>query len=100
MVEVLWHLFIQGFVLSMVYLLIASGFNVIYGTTGHFHLSHAVVFALAGYVIVLLVERSGIPILLSIIFAILTSAGIGILLYFTIYRSVLTRNGTPLVLFI
>ncbi|WP_077211671.1 branched-chain amino acid ABC transporter permease [Bacillus dakarensis] len=98
--EILWQLFIQGVVLSMVYLLIASGFSVIYGTTGHFHISHAGVFTLAGYVLYLLMESMGLPIWISLILAIVISAILGALIYLTLYRAVLSRNGTHLVLFI
>jgi branched-chain amino acid transport system permease protein len=98
--EIIWQLFIQGLVLAMVYVLIASGFNVIYGTTGHFHISHAGVFTLAGYFLYLLIESMGIPVWISVVFAILLSAIVGVLIYLLIYRAVLSRNGTHLVLFI
>lgn len=98
--EILWQLFIQGIVLSMVYLLVASGFSIIYGTTGHFHISHAGVFTLAGYILYLLMESLGLPIWISIIIAMAVSAIIGALIYLSIYQAVLSRNGTHLVLFI
>lgn len=98
--EIFWQLFIQGLVLSMVYLLIASGFSVIYGTTGHFHISHAGVFTLAGYFLYLLVEVLNVSFLLSFVLSIGLSAIVGVLIYQFIYQQVLSRGGTLLVLFI
>lgn len=98
--EILWQLLMQGIVLSMVYVLIASGFSVIYGTTGHFHISHAGVFTLAGYFLYVLMENINLPIWMSVLLAILISAVAGALIYLTVYRAVLSRNGTHLVLFI
>ena len=98
--EIIWQLFIQGVILSMVYLLIASGFNIIYSTTGHFHIAHAGIFTIAGYFLYLLIESMGFPVWLSSIFAIVLASLAGVLVYLFIYTPVLSRNGTHLVLFI
>jgi branched-chain amino acid transport system permease protein len=98
--DIFWQLFLQGLVLSIVYLLIASGFGVIYGTTSHFHISHAGVFTLAGYFLYVLSEILNLPLVIAFVLALILCAGAGILIYSGLYRPILNKGGTPLVLFI
>jgi branched-chain amino acid transport system permease protein len=98
--DILWQLLLQGLAVSVVYLLIASGFSVIYSTTDHFHISHAGVFTLAGYLLFLFAQVLGLPILLAFILALASSALVGVLILRGLYYQVITRGGTKLVLFI
>jgi branched-chain amino acid transport system permease protein len=98
--DIFLQLFLQGLVLSMVYLLIASGFSVIYGTTSHFHISHAGVFTLAGYFLYVLAEILSIPLVIAFVVALILCALTGMLIYSGLYRPILNKGGTHLVLFI
>lgn len=77
---------------SAIYLLIALSFSVIYYTTKFFHIAHAVVITLGAYFVFLFANVIQIPFSLSLLFAIITAFGIGLLFEILIYRRMRKRN--------
>jgi len=98
--DIFWQLFLQGVILTVEYALIATGFGIIFSTTRHFHIAHAGVFTLAGYTLFIFVSLLNIPIIGSLILAVLIAALAGIGVYRGIYDQVLKRGGTMMTLFI
>jgi branched-chain amino acid transport system permease protein len=98
--SIYWQLFLQGLVDAVVYLLIASGFSVIYSTTKHFHISHAGVFTLAGYFLYVFTAVLGLPIIVGFILTLILMSITGTLILRGVYFPVIKRGGTHLILFI
>jgi branched-chain amino acid transport system permease protein len=98
--NIYWQLFLQGLVDAFLYLLIASGFSVIYSTTKHFHISHAGVFTLAGYFLYIFSQILGFPIIVGFFLSLVLTSITGVLILQGVYFPILRRNGTHLILFI
>jgi branched-chain amino acid transport system permease protein len=98
--DIFWQLFLQGVILSVEYALITTGFGIIFGTTGHFHIAHAGAFTLAGYVLFIFATLLNIPLFSALILAVIITALTGVFIYRGIYFQVIKRGGTMMTLFI
>jgi branched-chain amino acid transport system permease protein len=75
---------------------VAITFTYVYTTTGVFHVAHAGIFTLGGYLAWYL-SKEGIPFFLCVVLAMLISAAIGAAIEKGIYERLLKRQATPLV---
>lgn len=84
--------------LSLLAILVSFSFSIIYSTTRFFHFAHAVVFTSGAYFSFLFFKILGIPIALSIPFAIICSILLGCLIEFSIYRPLRKKQASSMVL--
>jgi branched-chain amino acid transport system permease protein len=78
---------------------VAMSFSLIYSTTRVFHVAHAGIFTLAGYVAWMLAAR-GLPFAASLLAAVAICALAGFLIQNQLYERLLRRGASPLVLLI
>jgi branched-chain amino acid transport system permease protein len=90
---ILVQVFMSGLSLSGYYALLAVGFALIFATLRIFHIAHAAVFAMAGYLVFLVHRVWGQPLLLAVILAIAASAAAGLLVDRVVYQPVLKKGG-------
>jgi branched-chain amino acid transport system permease protein len=93
------HLVVDGFVTGCAIGVVAVTFSLIYSTTKVFHMAHAGIYSLSGYVAYYLTEQ-GIPFAVALFGAIAACAVAGALIQHFLYRELANRNATPLVLLI
>ena len=72
--------YMQVFTIAFYYVVLASSWNLIAGYTGQFSLAHHAFAAIGGYASALLVTRSGFPIWVGILVALLSSTLMGLIL--------------------
>lgn len=72
--------YLQVFTIAFYYVVLASSWNLIAGYTGQFSLAHHAFAAIGGYTSALLVTRSGLPIWMGILAALLSSTLMGFIL--------------------
>jgi branched-chain amino acid transport system permease protein len=97
--ELFQQLLVNGLVLGAFYALLGLSWNLIYATTRIFHFAHALVFVIAAYGAVLLVER-GVPLLPALLVGVLVGGAAGVLCEVAIYRPLRAHGSTPLSLFL
>ena len=76
-----------------VYALIAMGFSLVYGTTKFFNLTHGVLTAIGGYVVLYASGSLGLPLPIAIVLGIAVAALIGWGTEIVIYRPLRNRKG-------
>lgn len=79
------------------YALVAMGFNLIYGTTKFFNLTHGVVAVVGGYTVFALTKMFGMPVWLAVIAGIVVAGLLGLLLNAVIFAPLRKRKATPMV---
>ncbi len=93
------HLFVNGLVTGCALGMVAISFSLVYSTTRIFHVAHAGVFTLGGYVAWSAVSH-GAPDLLALLAALLASTALGAFIQHFLYRSLERRHATHLVVLI
>jgi len=79
---------IYGLVNSLVILLTALGFSLVFGLSGIANLAHGGLYIIAGYLTWILLKRLDLPLVVSIVLAILVVATCGALLYRGVIRPI------------
>ena len=98
--DLLVQLLLNGLVAGSLYALVAVGFAVIFGATRHFHIAHAAVFASSGYAATILMDKVGLPSVLSAVVGIVVAVVVGVLLVRCLYVPLWRRGGAGFVLFL
>ncbi|MEK7216709.1 MAG: branched-chain amino acid ABC transporter permease, partial [Chloroflexota bacterium] len=91
---------VSGLSLSGYYALLAVGFALIFATFRIFHISHAVVFGVAGYTFFVIYRLWSIHFLIAAALAIMIAAITGWLIDTCLYRPILRRGGSLFSVFI
>ncbi len=101
--DIVPQLVANSIIAGAIYALIALGFNLIYGATKFFNLTHGVLAAIGGYTVYALIKKLGrlgtsIPeIIIAAIAGMAVAALIGFLLDRFIYRPLRVRRASPMV---
>lgn len=93
------QLLLNGAVLGSIYGLMSGGFALIFGAARHFHISHAAVFASAGY-LAYLFSSAGVPLVLSVLIGIAFGVLLGMVLVRFLYTPLERRGGEGFILFL
>ncbi len=93
------NLLVDGLVSGCAIGVVAVTFTLIYSTTRVFHVAHAGVYTLAGYVAWFLASR-GVPFVVSVLAAVVVCAAAGALIQSQLYTRLVQRGAPPLVLLI
>ncbi len=97
---ILPQLIINSLIAGAIYTLIAVGFNLIYGATKFFNLSHGVIAAIGGYSVFYITKTFGLAIIPSAILGIIIAGIGGYLLDKLIYLPLRKRRASGLVLLV
>ncbi len=90
--------FVNSFISFAIYSIIALTFSIIYSTTRFFHFAHAVIFTSGAYFTFLFHKLFGLPIYLSIPFAIIFSLLLGCLIEKSIYKPLRKKQASSMIL--
>ena len=93
------HLLVNGLVTGCALGMVAISFSLVYSTTRIFHVAHAGVYTLGGYVAWSLVSR-GVPALAALCVAVAAATLLGAAIQHVLYRSLERRHATHLVVLI
>ncbi|MBS0562469.1 MAG: branched-chain amino acid ABC transporter permease [Proteobacteria bacterium] len=93
------HLFVNGLVTGCALGMVAISFSLVYSTTRIFHVAHAGVYTLGGYVAWSLVSR-GVPAIAALCIAIAAATLLGAAIQHFLYRALERRHATHLVVLI
>jgi branched-chain amino acid transport system permease protein len=93
------NLLVNGLISGCAIGVVAITFSVIYSTTRVFHVAHAGIYTLAGYVTWYL-SSEGLPFWLALACAVVVGAAVGAFIQSQLYSRLNQRNATPLVLLI
>jgi branched-subunit amino acid ABC-type transport system permease component len=96
-VSILPQLIINSIIAGSIYSLVALGFNLIYGTTKFFNLSHGVLAAVGGYAVFYLTRSLGLPLILSAIVGIIIAGIIGYLIDKSVFQALRKRKASGMV---
>ena len=96
----LLQLIVNGIIAGSVYVLVALGFGLIYGTTRFFHFAHGAIYTAGAYFAYTFIALLGLPLFFSLFLAILFTSLLGVLTEISIYRPLRERGATSLVLLI
>jgi branched-chain amino acid transport system permease protein len=96
---ILWQLLVNGIVTGCALGVVAISFSLIYSTTRIFHVAHAGVYTLAGYIAWSLSMR-GVPSVLSLLGAVAVCALVGALIQHQLYHRLERRRASHLVVLI
>jgi branched-chain amino acid transport system permease protein len=94
------QLIVNSIIAGSIYSLVALGFNLIFGTTKFFNLTHGVISAIGGYIVFFLGKKLGLDIYLAIFIAILFAGFIGWLTEIVVYRPLRQRKASPMILLV
>ncbi|MBU8933432.1 MAG: branched-chain amino acid ABC transporter permease [candidate division Zixibacteria bacterium] len=81
-----------------IWILVAIGFGLIYNTTRFFNFAHCIIISSGAYFTYLIKEYFGFPLVASGIVAVFLSAVLGVLLYYLLYRRMIAKKTSPLIL--
>jgi branched-chain amino acid transport system permease protein len=93
------HLFVNGLVTGCALGMVAISFSLVYSTTRIFHVAHAGVYTLGGYVAWSLVS-CGTPDLAALLLAMVAATALGAAIQHLLYRTLERRHATHLVVLI
>ncbi|MBL4600850.1 MAG: branched-chain amino acid ABC transporter permease [Rhizobiaceae bacterium] len=90
------QLLVDGLVTGCAVGLVALSFSYFYATTGIFHVAHAGIYTLSGYIALHFVKL-GLPFVAALAIAIAVAAGVGAFIQVTLYARLEKRGASPLV---
>jgi branched-chain amino acid transport system permease protein len=93
------QLLVDGLISGLAVSLVAISFSLVYATTRVFHVAHAGIYTVGGYIAWYAVE-GGMPFVLACVLALAGAAAIGALLQTHVYAPLKARRASPLVLLI
>ena len=93
------QLLVNGLVTGSALGVVAVSFSLVYATTKIFHVAHAGVYTLSGYLAWSLVRR-GVPDFIALLLVMLVAAAVGALIQHQLYARLERRRATPLVVLI
>jgi branched-chain amino acid transport system permease protein len=94
------QLLLNGLNAGALYALVAVGFNLIYGATKFFNLTHGAMVAVGGYAVFWLTDRVGIALGIAIVVGILAAGIAGVVLDRVVYLPLRRRKASNMVLLV
>ena len=94
------QLIVNSIIAGSIYSLVALGFNLIFGTTKFFDLTHGTIAAVGGYVVFALAKQHDVNIILAIIIAILSAGFVGWLTEKLVYYPMRKKKASGLILLV
>ena len=82
------------------YALVATGFGLIYTTTGVFHIAHGAVYTLAAYALYCFFVLVKLPLVLAAVLALSSAAAVGTLIELVVYRPLGRKRASSAVLMV
>lgn len=100
MTSILPQILINSAIAAAIYALIALGFNLIYGATKFFNMTHGVMAAIGAYMVFFLAKQMGWDIWDAAVIGVLVAGGVGWLLDRFVYRPLRKRGASGMALLV
>lgn len=94
------QLVVNSIIAGSIYSLVTLGFNLIFGTTKFFNMTHGVIAAIGGYAVFFLFKKNGIDIYLAITLAVLFSGFVGYLCEKFIFLPMRNKKASGMVMLV
>ena len=98
--DILPQLILNSIIAGAIYMLVALGFNLIFGTVKFFDLGYGALTTVGGYAVFLLYKRLGLDLFLSVALAVLVAGSIGYLVNILVYKKLRDRKASNMVLLV
>ncbi len=98
--DILPQLILNSIIAGAIYMMVALGFNLIYGTVKFFDLGYGALTTVGGYMVFLFYKKLGLDLSLSIALGILITGCIGYLINKVIYKKLRDRKASNMVLLV
>ena len=98
--EFIVQITLNGIIAGALYALIAVSFNLIYGVTKFFNITHGVMAAIGAYAVFFFAKGLGFPVVISILIGILCAGAVGWALDRFLYRPLRKKKASQLVLLV
>jgi branched-chain amino acid transport system permease protein len=98
--DTFFQLLLNGLSAGALYALVAIGFNLIYGTTKFFNLTHGSMLAVGAYCVAFLADELGVNLVLAIIAGVALAGASGYAIEKSIYRPLRRRKASNMVLLV
>lgn len=98
--DILPQLILNSIIASAIYMMVALGFNLIYGTVKFFDLGYGALTAIGGYMVFLFYKKLGLDLSISIILGVLIAGCVGYLINKFVYKQLRDRKASGMVLLV
>lgn len=98
--EILPQLILNSVIAGAIYMMVALGFNLIFGTVKFFDLGYGVLTTVGGYMVFLFYKKMGLDLSLSIILGVLITGFLGYIVNVFIYKKLRDRKASNMVLLV
>lgn len=98
--DILPQLILNSVIAGAIYMMVALGFNLIFGTVKFFDLGYGALTTVGGYMVFLFYKKLGLDLTLSITLGILIAGGIGFIVNKLIYKKLRDRKASNMVMLV
>lgn len=98
--DLFMQLVVSGVIMGCIYVLIAMGYGLIYGTTGEFHVAHGGVFTFSGYFGYMFLEKLGLNLVFTLILTAILAAVMGMVIQTLIFEPMRRKGASHIHIFI
>ena len=98
--DIVPQLIANSIIAGAIYMMVALGFNLIYGTVKFFDIGYGALTTVGGYVVFLLYKKLGLDLSLSIALGVLFAGFIGYLVNALVYKKLRDRKASSMVLLV
>ncbi|MDP2641862.1 MAG: branched-chain amino acid ABC transporter permease [bacterium] len=95
--DILPQLVLNSIIAGAIYMMVALGFNLIYGTVKFFDIGYGVLTAIGGYMVFLFYKQLGLNLGVSIVFGVLITGAIGYIVNLLVYKRLRERKASKMV---
>jgi branched-chain amino acid transport system permease protein len=98
--DILPQLILNSIIASAIYMMVALGFNLIYGTVKFFDLGYGALTTVGGYMVFLFYKKLGLDLPISIILAVLIAGLVGYLVNVLVYKKLRQKKASSMVMLV
>jgi branched-chain amino acid transport system permease protein len=98
--DIVPQLVLNSIIASAIYMMVALGFNLIYGTVKFFDIGYGALTAVGGYAVFFLYKKMGLDLSLAIILGLLIAGVIGYLINLLVYKNLRARKASNMVMLV
>lgn len=90
----------NGIITGLIYGVVALGFALVYNTTRIFHIAYAAIYMIAPYFLIFFLKSIGLPIVISLLLALLGTVVIGLSIELFVYSPLVRRSSSSNVIMV
>ncbi len=98
--DIVPQLIANSVIAGAIYMMVALGFNLIYGTVKFFDIGYGALATVGAYLVLMFYKNLGLDLYISVIFALLLAGGIGYIINVLVYKKLRDRKASSMVLLV